>query len=40
LREALLRLNAEIAAQPDRADEVIYALRATVRFDILFAHHP
>ena len=28
LREALLRLNPEIAAQPDRADEVIYALRA------------
>jgi type I restriction enzyme R subunit len=30
LREALVRLNPEIAAQPDRADEVIYALRATV----------
>ena len=30
LREALLRLNPEIAAQPDRADEVIYALRATI----------
>ena len=28
LREALLRLNPEIEAQPDRADEVIYALRA------------
>ena len=28
LREALIRLNPEIAAQPDRADEVIYALRA------------
>ncbi len=28
VREALLRLNPEIAAQPDRADEVIYALRA------------
>ena len=30
LREALVKLNPEIAAQPDRADEVIYALRATV----------
>src|SRR5258708_4370122 len=30
LREALLLLNPEIAAQPDRADEVIYALRATI----------
>jgi type I restriction enzyme R subunit len=30
LREALLRLNPEIAAQPDLADEVIYALRATI----------
>jgi type I restriction enzyme R subunit len=30
LREALLRLNPEIAAQPDRVDEVIYALRATI----------
>ncbi|MHB8523944.1 MAG: hypothetical protein ACYDH9_24740 [Limisphaerales bacterium] len=30
LREALLRLNPEIAVQPDRADEVIYALRATI----------
>jgi type I restriction enzyme R subunit len=28
LREALIRLNPEITAQPDRADEVIYALRA------------
>jgi type I restriction enzyme R subunit len=28
LREALISLNPEIAAQPDRADEVIYALRA------------
>ncbi len=28
LRIALIRLNPEIAAQPDRADEVIYALRA------------
>jgi len=28
LREALIRLNPEIAAQSDRADEVIYALRA------------
>ena len=28
LRLALMRLNPEIAAQPDRADEVIYALRA------------
>ncbi len=28
LRPALIRLNPEIAAQPDRADEVIYALRA------------
>jgi type I restriction enzyme R subunit len=27
LREALLRLNPEIAAQPDRADEVLYKLR-------------
>ena len=30
LREALLRLNPEIAAQPDRADEVLYKLRAIV----------
>jgi type I restriction enzyme R subunit len=28
LREALIRLNPEIAAEPDRADEVIYKLRA------------
>jgi type I restriction enzyme R subunit len=28
LRLALIRLNPEITAQPDRADEVIYALRA------------
>jgi type I restriction enzyme, R subunit len=28
VREALVRLNPEIAEQPDRADEVIYALRA------------
>ncbi|MEI7700629.1 MAG: type I restriction endonuclease [Planctomycetia bacterium] len=28
LRDALIQLNPEIAAQPDRADEVIYALRA------------
>ena len=28
MREALIRLNPEIAAQPDRADEVIYKLRA------------
>ena len=28
LREALIRLNPEIAAQPDRSDEVIYNLRA------------
>ncbi|MBM3841540.1 MAG: hypothetical protein FJ398_27075, partial [Verrucomicrobia bacterium] len=28
LRLALIRLNPEIANQPDRADEVIYALRA------------
>ena len=28
VREALIRLNPEIKAQPDRADEVIYALRA------------
>lgn len=30
LRIALIRLNPEIRAQPDRADEVIYALRAIV----------
>src|SRR6188508_2920547 len=28
VREALVRLNPTIAEQPDRADEVIYALRA------------
>lgn len=30
LREALIRLNPEITAQPDRADEVLYKLRAIV----------
>lgn len=30
LREALIRLNPEIATQPDRADEVIYNLRAII----------
>ncbi len=30
LKEALIRLNPEIAAQPDRADEVLYKLRAIV----------
>jgi type I restriction enzyme R subunit len=30
VREALIRLNPTIAAQPDRADEVIYKLRAIV----------
>ncbi|WP_043290554.1 type I restriction endonuclease subunit R [Pseudoxanthomonas spadix] len=30
LRDALIRLNSEIAAQPDRADEVLYKLRAIV----------
>jgi type I restriction enzyme R subunit len=30
VREALIRLNADIAAQPDRADEVIYHLRACI----------
>jgi type I restriction enzyme R subunit len=30
VREALLRLNPEIASQPDRADEVIYNLRACI----------
>ncbi len=30
LHEALVRLNPEIAAQPDRADEVLYKLRAIV----------
>lgn len=28
LRDALIRLNLEIATRPDRADEVIYKLRA------------
>ena len=28
LRDALIRLNPEIAAQPDRADDVLYRLRA------------
>ncbi len=30
IREALIRLNPEITAQPDRADEVIYNLRACI----------
>ena len=30
VREALVRLNPEIAERPDRADEVIYALRACI----------
>ena len=30
LREALIRLNPEIAAQPDRAEDVLYKLRAIV----------
>lgn len=30
VREALIRLNPEIKAQPDRADEVIYNLRACI----------
>jgi len=30
LRNALIRLNPEIAAQPERADEVLYKLRAIV----------
>jgi type I restriction enzyme, R subunit len=30
LREALIRLNPDIAGQPDRADEVIYNLRACI----------
>ena len=30
VREVLVRLNREIAAQPDRADEVIYNLRACI----------
>ena len=30
LRDALIRLNPEIASQPERADEVLYKLRAIV----------
>src|SRR5438876_5078791 len=30
LREALIRLNPEVAAQPDRADDVLYKLRAII----------
>lgn len=30
VQEALLRLNPEIAAQPDRTEEVLYRLRAIV----------
>ena len=30
LREALIRLNPEIAAQPDRAEDVLYKLRAII----------
>ena len=30
VRESLVRLNPDIAAQPDRADEVIYNLRACI----------
>jgi type I restriction enzyme R subunit len=30
VREALIRLNSEISAQPDRADEVLYKLRAII----------
>jgi type I restriction enzyme R subunit len=30
VRDALIRLNPDIAAQPDRADEVIYKLRACI----------
>src|SRR5207245_1713053 len=30
VREALIRLNPEIAAQPDRADDVLYRLRTIV----------
>ncbi len=30
VREALIKINPEIAAQPDRADEVIYNLRACI----------
>src|ERR1017187_239512 len=36
VREALIKLNPDVAAQPDRADEVIYSLRACnvrVEFD-------
>src|SRR5947208_2110464 len=30
VREALIRLNPEIAAKPDRADDVLYRLRAII----------
>ena len=30
LRQALIRLNPQIAAQPDRADDVLYKLRAII----------
>jgi type I restriction enzyme R subunit len=30
LRDALVRLNPEIAAQPDRADQILYKLRAII----------
>ena len=30
LREALIQLNPEIAAQPERADDVLYKLRAII----------
>ena len=30
VRAALLRLNADVASQPDRADEVIYKLRGVI----------
>src|ERR1700731_2614682 len=30
LREALIRLNPEVAAQPDRADDALYKLRAII----------
>ena len=30
LREALIRLNPDISAQPDRADDVLYRLRAII----------
>ena len=33
VREALIRLNPDIAAQPERADEVLYKLRAIVLAD-------